>query len=427
MSASVPASSSERNTGYVGSIAIVGGLFFVMGWFTWLNGPLISFVQLAFDLDVVNAFLVTFVAYLSYFVWALPAAAILDRTGMKKGMAIALWVMAIGALAFGQFCTQRWYPGALAGLFVIFAGLAILQTASNPYISVLGPIESGAQRIALMGICNKVAGILAPIAMGTLVLHGMDDLAARVAGADAAEKQRLLTEFASGIHAPYLLMAGVLALLGVAILFSPLPDVRAERGAEADAGPRASLFQFPHVWLGALAIFVYVGVEVMAGDAIGTYGQGFGIARDQAKFFTSFTLGGMLLGYLVGFVAIPRWISQQRYLAWSAVLGVLLTIGAYATKGYASVAFVAALGFANAMMWPAIWPLAIHGLGRLLERGSALLIMGICGGALIPQLFAILRQRYDFQLVFAALMVPCYLYILYFAVRGHRVPPRNVA
>ncbi len=409
------------------AIVIIGVLFFVMGWFTWLNGPLISFVQLAFDLDVVNAFLVTFVSYLSYFVWALPASAILDRTGMKKGMAIALWVMAVGAFAFGQFCTQRWYPGALAGLFVIFAGLAILQTASNPYVSILGPIESGAQRIAIMGICNKVAGICAPILLGTLVLHGMGDIAARVADADPAQKQQLLGQFAAGIHGPYLLMACVLVLLGIGILFSPLPDVRAEHGATVTVSPRKSLLQFPHVWLGALAIFVYVGAEVMAGDAIGTYGRGFGIPLDQTKFFTSFTLGGMLVGYIVGFLVIPRLISQQRYLAISAVLGVLLTLGAFLTKGYISVGFVAALGFANAMMWPAIFPLAIHGLGRLIERGSALLIMGICGGAVIPQLFAHLREQFNFQIVFALLMAPCYFYILYYALSGHRMGLRDAA
>lgn len=406
------------------SIAIVGALFFIFGFVTWLNGPLIGFVQLAFELSVVKAFLVTFVFYLSYFVFALPASAILDRTGMKKGMALGLLVMAVGAATFGEFCVRRWYPGALGGLFVIGAGLAVLQTASNPYISILGPIESAAQRIAVMGICNKVAGILAPLVLGALVLHGMDNLSEQVAAADAAGKAALLNEFAARVHLPYLVMAGVLAVLGIAILFSPLPDLRSEQGSKADAGGD-SLFNYPHVWLGALAIFVYVGAEVMAGDAIGTYGHSFGLPVDQTKFLTSATLTAMLLGYIVGFVAIPRFISQQSYLVWSAVLGVLLTIGAYLTKGYVSVAFVAALGFANAMMWPAIFPLAIHGLGKLIERGSALLIMGIAGGAIVPQLFALLKERMDFQLVFMLLMVPCYLYILYFAARGHRVPPRR--
>lgn len=406
------------------SIAIIGALFFVFGFVTWLNGPLITFVQLAFELSVFKAFLVTFVFYLSYFFFALPASAILDRTGMKKGMALGLLVMAVGAFAFGEFCVQRWYPGALAGLFVIGAGLAVLQTASNPYISILGPIESAAQRIAIMGICNKGAGILAPIVLGALVLHGMEDFSDQVAAADVAGKAALLDAFAARIHIPYLAMAAVLAALAAGILLSPLPDVRTERGEGADAGGD-SLIRYPHVWLGALAIFVYVGVEVMAGDAIGTYGHSFGLPLDQTRFFTSFTLGAMLVGYVAGFLLIPRFISQQRYLALSAVLGMLLTVGAYLTKGYASVAFVAALGFANAMMWPAIFPLAIHGLGRLIERGSALLVMGIAGGAVIPQLFAWLKQSHDFQLVFLLLMLPCYLYILYFGLSGHALPPRT--
>jgi len=408
------------------SIAIIGLLFFIMGWFTWINGPLIQFVRLAFDLSTFAAFLVTFVFYISYFCWALPASVILDRTGMKKGMAIALWVMAAGAIAFGQFCVQRWYPGALAGLFVIGAGLAILQTAANPYISILGPIESGAQRIALMGICNKIAGMAAPFLLGTLVLHGMGDIATQVAGADATTKEQILDQFAGSIHGPYLLMAVVLAVLGLAILFSPLPDVRGESEARSTQAGAGRLSDYPHVWLGALAIFVYVGAEVMAGDAVGVYGREAGIPLDQTKFFTMYTLGAMLIGYIAGFILIPRFVSQQRYLAFSAVLGMVLTLCAYLTHGYASVAFIFALGFANAMMWPAIFPLSIHGLGRLIERGSALLIMGIAGGALVPQLFALLLDRApeQFQLWFFVLMLPCYLYILYFAVRGHRVPPR---
>ena len=406
------------------SITIIGVLFFVFGFVTWLNGPLITFVQLAFELTVFKAFLVTFVFYLSYFFFALPASTILGRTGMKKGMALGLLVMAAGSFAFGEFCVQRWYPGALAGLFVIGAGLAVLQTASNPYISILGPIESAAQRIAIMGICNKAAGILAPIVLGALVLHGMDNFSGQVAAADAAGKAALLDAFAARIHTPYMVMAALLAVLAVGILLSPLPDVRSEQGAQADASDD-SLFHYPHVWLGALAIFACVGVEVMAGDAIGTYGHSFGLPLDQTRFFTSLTLGAMLLGYVLGFALIPRIVSQQRYLAWSAVLGMVLTVGAFLTRGYVSVGFVAALGFANAMMWPAIFPLGIHGLGRLIERGSALLVMGIAGGAIIPQLFAWLKQSHDFQWVFLLLMLPCYLYILYFGLHGHALPPRK--
>ena len=408
--------------GGLNPVIIIGALFFIFGFVTWLNGPLITFVKLAFDLDDVNAFLVPMAFYLSYFFLALPASWILRQTGMKRGMALGLFVMAIGALVFGQFATMRIYPGALTGLFVIGAGLSLLQTASNPYISILGPIDAAAQRIAVMGICNKTAGILAPLLLGTLVLRGIGDFAGRVAAADAEGKQELLNQFAAQIHLPYLVMAGILALLAVWILRSSLPEISAAEAnaGAAESGGGRSIFAFPHLWLGVLCLFVYVGVEVMAGDAIGTYGQSFHLPLDETKFFTSFTLAAMLVGYVVGFVVIPRFMSQERYLALSAALGALLAVGAYLTQGYASVAFVAALGFANAMMWPAIFPLAIRGLGRFTELGSAFLIMGIAGGAIIPQLFAHLKVQHDFQAVFLALMLPCYLYILYYAVRGYR-------
>ncbi|MET1023967.1 MAG: sugar MFS transporter [Pseudoxanthomonas sp.] len=415
--------SSDQPKSFAGSLAVTGLLFFIIGFFTWINGPLITFVKLAFDLDEVKAFFVVFVFYISYFVLALPAAAALKLTGMKKGLALSLVVMAAGAAMFGQFSTQRWYAGALSGLFVIGGGLALLQTAVNPYISILGPIETAARRIALMGICNKIAGILAPILIGSLVLHGIGDLSTQVATADAATKEQLLNTFAAKIHGPYLVMAGVLVLVAIGILFSPLPELKpSEANAErSDSAARGSIFQFPHLLLGVLCLFVYVGVEVLAGDAIGTYGNGFGLPLDETKFFTSFTLGAMLLGYLAGLVAIPRLLSQQAYLALSAALGVLFALGALLTHGYVSVGFVAALGFANAMMWPAIFPLAIKSLGRFTETGSALLVMGIAGGAVVSQSFAILKQHFDFQWVFASLAVPCYLYILFFALRGHRV------
>ncbi|WP_343542618.1 sugar MFS transporter [Stenotrophomonas pavanii] len=418
----VPAASARPNVAT--SIAIVGVLFFLIGFFTWLNGPLITFVKLAFELSEVGAFLVLMVFYLSYFFLALPASWILRRTGMKKGLSLSLLVMAGGAALFGEFATQRWYPGALGGLFVIGSGLALLQTAINPYISILGPIETAARRIALMGICNKIAGMLAPVLIGTLVLHGIGDLDAQVQAADAVTKAALLNEFAAKIHTPYLAMAALLVVLAVAVLFSPLPEIKSSEAnatpVAAGAAERRSIFQFPHLWLGVLCLFVYVGVEVMAGDAIGTYGHGFDLPLDQTKMFTSLTLGAMLVGYVVGLLLIPNVVSQSRYLTISAVLGVVFCLGAWATHGYVSVAFVALLGFANAMMWPAIFPLAIRGLGRFTETGSALLVMGIAGGAIIPQLFAVLKQHIDFQLVFVLLMVPCYLYILFYSVIGHR-------
>ncbi len=400
-------------------IIAIGVLFFIFGFVTWLNGPLITFVKLAFNLDDVNAFLVPMAFYLSYFFLALPASAILRRTGMKQGMALGLFVMAVGSALFGQFTTMREYPGALAGLFVTGAGLSLLQTASNPYVCILGPHESAAQRIAVMGICHKLAGVIAPIVFAALVLKGVENFDTEIANAPAGQaREALLDAFAGRVHGPYLIMALLLALLGVWIARSPLPDIRPEEPAGGTIEAR-TIFAFPHLWLGVVCLFLYVGVEVMAGDAIGLYGAGFGLPTSATRFFTSYTMFAMLVGYLVGLVVVPRFVTQQSYLAVSAALGVLLTAGAYVSSGYASVAFIASLGFANAMMWPAIFPLAIRGLGSLTETGSALLIMAISGGALMPYAFGQLKAHVDFQLAYAMLAVPSYLFILFYGLSGY--------
>ena len=416
---------------YVTSIVIIGVLFFVFGFVTWINGPLITFVKLAFDLDTdAKAFLVTTAFYMSYFFLALPSSWVLEKTGMKKGMALGLLVMAAGSFLFGTFATDRNYPLALTGLFVIGSGLALLQTASNPYISIIGPIESAARRISIMGICNKTAGILSPIVLGAFVLQGIDRLEARVSAAvSATERDAILNEFAAKVYVPYVVMASILALLAIWIVRSPLPEIKASEVNAQPAGSdgaqtRSSIFQFPHLWLGVLCIFVYVGVEVLAGDAIGTYGKGFHISTDETKYFTALTLTGMLVGYVIGVITIPRFMSQEQGLGISAVLGIVFAIAAYLTSGYVSVGLVAALGLANALMWPAIFPLAIRSLGRFTEKGSALLIMGIAGGAILPNLFAHLKDHFDFQAVFLAITVPCYLYVLYYAVKGHRAGAR---
>ncbi len=410
----MPADQSTTQKTPWGAVLLFCLLFFIFGFVTWLNGPLITFVKLAFSLSDVEAFLVPSVFYLSYFFLSLPAAFMLRKTGMKRGMALGLLIMGVGAACFGQFATMRIFPGALTGLFIIGAGLSVLQTASNPYISVLGPIESGAQRIAVMGLFNKGAGFLAPILVGAFILHGIGELDAQVkAATDPVARDAILDAFAGRIHTPYMAVAAFLILMAIGTWFSPLPALGDDSNPDSGQGSKLAYLQ---MFFGFLAIFFYVGVEVMAGDAITTYANGFGLPLEQTKYFTSGTLIAMIVGYIAGLIAIPRFISQEKYLRFSAVLGILLTVGAFFTKGYVSVAFVAALGFANAMMWPAIFPLGIRGLGKLTEFGGALLVMGIAGGAVVPQLFAHLKAQFDFQLVFLCLMIPCYAYILFFAL-----------
>ena len=276
-----------------------------------------------------------------------------------------------------------------------------------------------------MGICNKAAGIMSPIILSLFVLKGINKLEEKVNAAPTTEaKDAILNEFASKVYVPYMIMAAILLVTALWILRSSLPEIKGSEVNTAQEGSpqknKTSIFQFPHLWLGALCIFVYVGVEVMAGDAIGIYGKGFNIPTDQTKYFTSFTLGAMLLGYIAGLISIPKYISQQRALTISAILGILFAIGAFLTSNYVSVGFVAALGFANAMMWPAIFPLAINRLGKFTEKGAAILIMGIVGGAIIPKAFASLKEQYNFQAVFVALIIPCYFYILFYSIKGYR-------
>ena len=407
------------------AIFIIGVLFFVFGFVTWLNGTLIPFLKLACELETdIQAFFVTFAFYMAYFFLAIPSSFILRTTGFKNGMALGLLVMALGSLVFIPAAYARNFGLFLTGLFIQGTGLALLQTASNPYISIIGPIESAAQRISIMGICNKVAGMLSPLILGVLVLRNAGDLQLQLASAtDGAVREALLNELAQRVILPYMIMAIILALLALMIYRSALPEVENEENSitEAAARGKRSVFQFPHLVLGVLCLFLYVGVEVMAGDAIGTYGRELGLPLDETKYFTTFTLFAMLAGYVIGIFTIPRYLSQQRALALSAVLGVLLTFCVFVSSGYMAITFIALLGFANALMWPAIFPLAIDGLGRFTRMGSALLIMGISGGALIPLLYTFLKDKgiLSNHLAFLVCTTPAYLYILYYAVKGH--------
>ena len=406
-------------------ILILGTLFFIFGFVTWLNGSLIPYLKIACELNTFQSLLVAFAFYISYFVMALPSSALLQKTGFKKGMMLGLLVMACGALVFIPAAQSRTYYLFLTGLFIIGTGLSILQTASNPYITIVGSIESAAKRISIMGICNKVAGVLAPIILGSIILSNADSLVKELQTADQVQKTALLNELASRVILPYSLMAAALVGLAFMIGFSPLPEIESEpldQSEEMASGAKTSILQFPNLVLGVIALFLYVGVEVLAGDTIGTYGQSEGIALSEAKYFTAYTLTAMVIGYIIGILTIPKIISQSKALAVSAVVGVLFTILAVNTSGYVSVLFIALLGLANALMWPAIWPLAIHGLGKFTKTGSALLIMAIAGGALLPLLYGRLADLHFIGHRNAYwMMAPCYLFILFYAVKGHTI------
>jgi glucose/galactose transporter len=332
--------------------------------------------------------------------------------------------MAVGALIFIPAANTRTYTWFLLGLFVQGTGLAILQTASNPYVTILGPIESAAKRISIMGVANKFAGILSPIILGSIVLTGIDKIEKQLEEiTDAAARATLLDDLAARVIWPYIIMAVVLVIMALAVKYSSLPEVEAEEEEHSDDEPvRSSIFSFPYFWLGVITLFFYLGAEVIAVDTLINYGKSLGFGIDEAKFFSSFTLIAMIVGYFFGIIAIPKYISQQNALKYFALLGTLFTVIAVFTTGYTSVLFIAALGFANSIMWPAIWPLAIDGLGKYLKLGSAFMIMAIAGGATIPLLYGYLSGLPSIGSTLAyAILIPCYLIIFYFATAGYKV------
>ncbi len=409
---------------YTIAISIIGILFFIFGFVTWLNATLIPYLKTACELTSFESYLVTFAFYISYFVMAIPSSKVLQWTGFKKGMSLGLLIMAVGALIFIPAALTRTYAWFLLGLFVQGTGLAILQTASNPYVTILGPIESAAKRISIMGVANKFAGILSPVILGSILLKNIGKLEESLKTLNDVDKAAALDQLAHKVIGPYVIMAAVLVALALLIIFSPLPEVEDEEDSEAEGEtPRTSIFQFPYFWLGVLTLFFYVGAEVIAVDTQIAYGKALGFDISVAKWFSSYTLIGMIIGYIVGIILIPKHLSQQKALQYSAILGLIFTLGAVTTTGLTSVLFVASLGFANAIMWPAIWPLAIHGLGRFLKLGSAIMIMAIAGGALIPLLYgylAGLNPPKSTTHAYAILLV-CYAVILFFASYGYKV------
>lgn len=413
---------SEKKSA-ISPIYIIGALFFIFGFVTWLNSVLIPYLKIACELNNFESYLVAFAFYIAYFIMAIPSSSVLKRFGFKNGMSIGLMVMACGALIFIPAAFTRTYGMFLLGLFVLGTGLALLQTASNPYITILGPRESAAKRISIMGISNKVAGAIAPIILGAIALDNVDEIKAKIVSMSEIEKAVQLDALAERVILPYIIIVVVLILLGLLVYFSSLPEIDTDHEDAATATSntnKTSVFQFPNLVLGVLALFLYVGAEVIAGDTIISYGSSQGIPLDTAKFFTTCTLIAMIIGYIIGIICIPKYFSQEKALRMCAVAGVLFSLTALFTHGYVSVFMIALLGLANSLMWPAIWPLAINGLGRFTKIGSSLLIMGIAGGALLPLLYGWLADRFNSQQAYW-ILVPCYLFILYYGNKGYRL------
>lgn len=411
------------------SIGIIGTMFFVFGFVSWVNAILIPYFKIACELSNFQSYLVAFAFYISYLVMSMPSSYLLKRVGYKRGITIGFWIMAVGALLFVPAAYGRTYAIFLLGLFTLGSGLAVLQTVANLYITMIGEKERAAQRISIMGICNKGAGILAPLAFSWAILRPTDnELFKQIPLMDEVTRVQTLDELILRVVVPYIVVALVLFLIGLFVRFSPLPEIENKEEEDASAG-KSGVFQFPNLVLGAVAIFLHVGTQVIAIDTIINYADSMGLSLLEAKALPSYVLTATIIGYLMGITLIPAVISQKRMLQICSLVGLtlalLVCLVTYPVSWLGhhldlSIWFLAMIGVPNALIWAGIWPLALDGLGKYAKQGSALLIMGLCGNAILPMIYGAVA---DISTVKAAywVLVPCFSYIVFYAFVGHKI------
>ena len=422
---------------YFISLTILAGMFFIFGFVSWVNSILIPYFRIACELTHFESYFVAFAFYIAYFVMAIPSGILLKKVGFKRGIMYGFMLTALGAFLFVPAALVRQFEIFLIGLFSIGTGLAILQTAANPYVTIIGPIESAARRISIMGICNKFAGIISPLIFAALILKADDsELFSLIESGtlDAITKSAMLDELIQRVIVPYAILGGLLVLDGIGIRYSILPEINTDEQNATDEkenghNSKKSIFDFPYLILGALAIFFHVGTQVIAIDTIINYANSMGIDLLEAKVFPSYTLACTMIGYVLGILIIPKYVSQTKALIICTILGLLLSFGVvfadfnvtlFGHQANISIFLLCALGFPNALIYAGIWPLSIHGLGKFTKTGSSLLIMGLCGNAILPLIYGYFAEVYDLRIGYW-ILIPCFLYLIFFATKGHKI------
>lgn len=434
---------NNPKSSYLASLFMCGCLYFIFGFVSWVNSILIPYFKVACDLhNEVLGYLVAFAFYIAYLVMSIPASVMLNKIGFKRGVEYGLWVMAIGALLFVPAALTRTYALFLAGLFSFGIGLAILQTAANPFVTIIGPIESAARRISIMGICNKFAGIVSPLIFSALVIREADKTTMELVKSGelvGAAKEQALDEMILNVIPPYLCLAVLLFVFGFVFYKSSIPDIDPKslnKAEEGDGSERKSIFAYPYLILGALAMFCHVGSQVISVDTSIRYAESMGATLDEAKILPSLTLACILIGYLCGIALIPKYLKQQKALLICTVTGLVLSLCVIFASGSVelfgmqtdiSLWFLILLGLPNSLIFAGIWPLAIRNLGKYTNLGSSFLVMGLCGNAFLPLIYGWVADNFDLRMGYWVL-VPCFLYLIFYAAVGHRIEhwtPKN--
>ncbi|MGD9555778.1 MAG: sugar MFS transporter [Mangrovibacterium sp.] len=415
------------------SILLIALLFFIFGFTTWINAILIPYFKIACELNNVQSLFVAFAFYIAYLVMAIPAGYLLAKVGFKKGIMIGFWILSLGAMIFVPAALTRMYGIFLFGLFSIGTGLAILQPAANTYITMIGSHERAAQRMSIMGVCNKFAGIVAPLLLAAAILRPTDtELFQQIPLMDDATRSATLDALVRRVIVPYASMSVIFFGLGLMIRFSVLPeiDINNENTEIATANSdKTGIVQFPYLILGAVAIFLHVGSQVTGINTVIGYAQSLNMPLLEAKVFPSYILAITMFGFVLGIILIPKFInhlSLLRILTTSAVVLNLLFFFVHGQTDFLghttdlSIWVLVLLGLSNSLMYSTIWPLALNGLGRFTKMGGSILIMGLCGSAIVPIIYGYFSDQFDSRTAYWILL-PCYIYLVYYAYYGYRV------
>jgi len=407
-----------RTKNYLVPLAIIGLMFFVIGFGIGISGFLTPALRSAFNLSTSQSYLVTAAIFAAFVVFGGPAGWVIKKLGYRKSMMIAFVIMALGMLLFVPSAKSMSFPLFLVALFVGGIGNTMLQASVNPYVTIIGPTESAAMRMSLMGILNKSAWWIAPLFLGLFI--------------DLQNVQL------ADIIFPFYIVTGILMSLGLFTYFAPLPEVKAIGEDDDltieinsnDESVKTSIVQFPHLLLGVLALFLYVGIETLPMASIIDFAKAsFGDVPNLENYSKYVTIG-LVLGYMFGVITIPRFISQTQALISFSIIGILASLILVVSPSQYAFYALLLVSFANSLMWPAIWPLAIADLGKFTKTGSSLLVMGIVGGAIIPLIFGCLVDLQkdiseitsvsNYQMAYLILL-PCYIFILYYALHGHKI------
>jgi len=411
---------SKGNT-LVIPLLIVGVLFFVIGFGVGISGFLTPFLKDALHLTVTQSYLVTAAIFSAFVVFGSPAGWVIRKVGYKISIVYSLLIMAVGMVLFVPSANLASFPIFLLALFIGGVGNTLLQAAVNPYVTIVGPMDSAAMRMSLMGIMNKLAWWMGPVFLGLFL--------------DLKNVQLDQVSF------PFYIVTGILVALSVFMYFAPLPEVKAAGEDESDASVasayatgKTSIFQMPHLLLGVLALFFYVGVETLPmASIIGFAKSIFGENMANPEGYAKYVPIGMFIGYIFGATMIPKIISQINALRLFTMIGLIASLCVIFIEGEWAIYSLIAIGFANSIMWGAIWPLAIADLGKFTKTGASLLVMGIVGGAILPLIFGFLLDFFktteistiaDYQHAYW-IFIPAYLFIFYFGTFGYKIRKNN--